>query len=611
MRLHDAPRRPGAGAARLPRVRGDAGARARRRAAAGHARGLRGAAARAGRRASRAALPARRRWSGAQRRAGAADRAVAGGRARPRAAGARHRRAGHRQDPARRGAPLVVRPPRRSTAEARSYRAEGALAYGPVVGLAALGRAAPRRVRLDRGRLAELARLLPELSGRAPEPLPEAEQRRRLFDAIARALLARRRAAAARRRRPALGRPRDAAVPALPAAQPRRTRRCSSRRRRAARSSTAHPLTSSSPACGRSSASTRSSWRRLTARGDRRARRAAAARRSTRPTPTALYAETEGNPLFVVEALRAGWTRPRPRSPKVQAVIEARLAQLSPAGARAGRASPRRSGASSRPTCSPARARSTRPALVPRAGRAVAAADRRASTAPTPTTSATTSSARSPTSRSSPAAPAAHTTCASPGRSRRCGRRPGPRRGRAALRPRRGGREAVGVVRAGGRRRRSGCTRTPRRSALLERALRARRAIPSAARDHRRAHRRRWSVVEGYGLAAAGRAAERARGRSSAPSRPSLLRSLALVVPRPRRLRGRPALRRAAAPARGARRRRRAAVEGDYVLGVVGVLAGRAGTRRGATSRPPSRATGPSTGRPTWSATGWTRRSSA
>jgi tetratricopeptide (TPR) repeat protein len=41
-----------------------------------------------------------------------------------------------------------------------------------------------------------------------------------------------------------------------------------------------------------------------------------------------LFAETEGNPLFVVETLRAGAS-----SPRVQAVIETRLAQLSP-GAR-------------------------------------------------------------------------------------------------------------------------------------------------------------------------------------------------------------------------------------------------------------------------------------
>jgi len=42
-----------------------------------------------------------------------------------------------------------------------------------------------------------------------------------------------------------------------------------------------------------------------------------------------LYTETEGSPLFVVEALRAGWDKGW-MSPKVQAVIESRLTQLSP-----------------------------------------------------------------------------------------------------------------------------------------------------------------------------------------------------------------------------------------------------------------------------------------
>ena len=45
-----------------------------------------------------------------------------------------------------------------------------------------------------------------------------------------------------------------------------------------------------------------------------------------------LFAETEGNALFVVEALRAGWTgrdEPAPITPRVQAVIQSRLAQLS------------------------------------------------------------------------------------------------------------------------------------------------------------------------------------------------------------------------------------------------------------------------------------------
>lgn len=45
-----------------------------------------------------------------------------------------------------------------------------------------------------------------------------------------------------------------------------------------------------------------------------------------------LYAETEGNPLFVVETVRSGWdgSGPAAPSPKLQAVISARLRRLSP-----------------------------------------------------------------------------------------------------------------------------------------------------------------------------------------------------------------------------------------------------------------------------------------
>jgi predicted ATPase len=51
---------------------------------------------------------------------------------------------------------------------------------------------AARLSRLERPQLTELARLLPELAAHVtpPEPLPEAELRYRLFDAIARAVLA-------------------------------------------------------------------------------------------------------------------------------------------------------------------------------------------------------------------------------------------------------------------------------------------------------------------------------------------------------------------------------------------------------------------------------------
>jgi DNA-binding SARP family transcriptional activator/tetratricopeptide (TPR) repeat protein len=78
------------------------------------------------------------------------------------------------------------------TVEARAYPAEGPLAYGVATAWLRSQPVAARLSRLDRAHLTELARLLPELAARVapPEPLPEAELRRRLFGAIGRALLA-------------------------------------------------------------------------------------------------------------------------------------------------------------------------------------------------------------------------------------------------------------------------------------------------------------------------------------------------------------------------------------------------------------------------------------
>jgi DNA-binding SARP family transcriptional activator len=78
------------------------------------------------------------------------------------------------------------------TVEARAYAAEGPVAYGLA---AAWLRAAPvfaRLPRLESAHLIELTRLLPELTSHVPPAgsVPEAELRRRLFGAIARALLA-------------------------------------------------------------------------------------------------------------------------------------------------------------------------------------------------------------------------------------------------------------------------------------------------------------------------------------------------------------------------------------------------------------------------------------
>jgi DNA-binding SARP family transcriptional activator len=80
-----------------------------------------------------------------------------------------------------------------ATAEARSYSAEGALAYGPVVAWLRSGPIASHLGRLDPRRRAELARLLPELVSPAvdppPEPRPGGDQRL-LFEALAQALAA-------------------------------------------------------------------------------------------------------------------------------------------------------------------------------------------------------------------------------------------------------------------------------------------------------------------------------------------------------------------------------------------------------------------------------------
>ena len=78
------------------------------------------------------------------------------------------------------------------TAEARGYPAEGPLAYGVATAWLRSGPVAARVTRLVRPDLTDLARLLPELAGQVtpPEPLAEAGLRHRLRGATGRALLA-------------------------------------------------------------------------------------------------------------------------------------------------------------------------------------------------------------------------------------------------------------------------------------------------------------------------------------------------------------------------------------------------------------------------------------
>ena len=208
-------------------------------------------------------------------------------------------------------------------AEARAYPAEGAVAYGPVVAWLRSEALAPRLRRLDRVHVSELARLLPEL-GR-PEPLPEAEQRQRLFAALAEVLAP---------STPLLLIADDlqwfdratlqflhyllraqGAAPLLVAATARREEIDSQ-----------HPvaeLVAGLAALGRSS---EIELRRLS-----RAETGLLAERMTgTPLDEAeterLFAGSEGNPLFLVESVQAGG---EPAGGKVQAVIAARLARLS------------------------------------------------------------------------------------------------------------------------------------------------------------------------------------------------------------------------------------------------------------------------------------------
>lgn len=80
------------------------------------------------------------------------------------------------------------------TARTRSYQAQGALAYAPLTTLLRSPTLAARLPSLSANWLSEVARLLPELLDEqpglaAPQPMTESWQRQRFFEAIARALL--------------------------------------------------------------------------------------------------------------------------------------------------------------------------------------------------------------------------------------------------------------------------------------------------------------------------------------------------------------------------------------------------------------------------------------
>ncbi|HEX6327775.1 MAG TPA: AAA family ATPase [Jiangellaceae bacterium] len=221
------------------------------------------------------------------------------------------------------------------TAVARAYPGEGALAYGPIVAWLRSEDVQGRLRVLAPAYLTELARLLPELVASVPglvrpQRLPESEQRQRLYDAVVTALVAPDTPLVlvaddvqwwdrdALQLLHYLIRTRPAA-PTLVVATARREE-----------IDTAAPLRELLVALRLAGTLSEIELNRLD-----RAETGLLAAQTGRgliddAELAALYEQTEGNPLFVVEAMRAGWqVGGDVLTPMVQAVIQSRLAQLS------------------------------------------------------------------------------------------------------------------------------------------------------------------------------------------------------------------------------------------------------------------------------------------
>lgn len=216
---------------------------------------------------------------------------------------------------------------------ARCHAAEGPLAYGAVVDWLRTPAVRARLARLEPARLTELARLLPELLAEvpglaAPVPLPPGDQRQRLHDAVTAALVA--------TRSPTL-----LVVDDLPDADRETCRVLHYLLRVAADAQllvvgTARtgdvapdgPLRELLTGLQRRDRLTEIELGRLdtTETAELAARTQGAA--LDEADARRLHDETEGNPLYVVEALRGGWTPGAPPSPRVQSVIAGRLARL-------------------------------------------------------------------------------------------------------------------------------------------------------------------------------------------------------------------------------------------------------------------------------------------
>lgn len=241
------------------------------------------------------------------------------------------------------------------TARARTYAAEGRLAYAPLIEWLRTPVLKSRLAQLDIASLTELTRLLPELLSErpalpAPNPVTENWQRHRLFEALTQAILA--------GKQPSLlvlddvqwcdqetlewlhfVLRHDAQTPLLIVGTVRPEE-----------IGPRHPLTTLCSGLRNSQQLTELALTALTAADTAQLAQQMVGKELDPDRADRLYRDTEGNPLFVVEMVRAELSRgeeeyassgewpavslhshaPTPLPFKVQAVIEARLAQLTP-----------------------------------------------------------------------------------------------------------------------------------------------------------------------------------------------------------------------------------------------------------------------------------------